>query len=99
MQNVSLAGGVPGILVGKNIYLVLGLITLVLLTRGYWAMIDTTDLPVVALYRWRTMNHANGRVYALATAAGKTRRSVTLHRLIMAVRDPKVDVDHADGVG
>lgn len=55
------------------------------------ALIDDVDEPLIAGYRWRL----NRQGYALTgTKKGEFK---LMHRVIMAVSDPKEEVDHIDG--
>ena len=64
------------------------------LTRGYFTMVDKTDLSLVSTINWHV--HASKRGYY---ARGKLKggKSVYLHRYIMEVSDPTTEVDHVNG--
>jgi len=66
------------------------------LTRGYVAVVDAADVPLVNGGKWTALvspkRHA---VYACRSVAGKM---LLLHRLILAA-PPGVEVDHIDGDG
>jgi hypothetical protein len=83
-----------------------GNIAYISLTRGYEAVIDAADVPLVEGFSWFASvgreNAAQGpTVYAARTGAGLrpgTRRAIYMHRAIMAAFDP-IEVDHRDGDG
>lgn len=69
------------------------------LSQGYVAIVDDSDYALVSQWKW----HAQPRpdtVYAFRNIniRGKY-KGVRLHRLIMGVTDPKIEVDHIDGDG
>lgn len=68
----------------------------VFLTKGYFTLIDKMDWPLVRDYRWCADVGQTGIVYAYTKPAGRT---IRMHRLIMGVTDPKIEVDHVDGIG
>jgi hypothetical protein len=69
------------------------------LSQGYTAWIDEEDAHLAA-FKWCAHRVRNGRVYAVRrTPRGGPPTTLRLHRVIMGVTDPKLDVDHADGDG
>lgn len=62
------------------------------LGNGRFAVIDKSDEPLVAQYRWRYVEPG----YAHATIDG---RPVPMHRLILGYPPKGVEVDHEDGDG
>jgi hypothetical protein len=76
------------------------------LTRGYHAVVDAADAPLVANYSWYALvqrrRDGSPRVYAQASMprVGAKRRRVMLHRLILGLTAAdRFEVDHADGDG
>lgn len=71
------------------------------LTKGYVAIVDDEDAHWGEL-KWCAFESKTGVVYALRgelnPATGK-RSSVSLHRKVLGVTDPRVIVDHEDGDG
>lgn len=67
------------------------------LTRGFEAIIDAGDLPLVEGRRWRVMTTPKGHAYAVRTGA-TTGAVVLMHRELMSA-PPGVLVDHEDGDG
>lgn len=65
------------------------------LTKGYIALVDAEDYPSVCNLTW-TANETRGLVYAAGTIGS---RPVLMHRFILGVVDPKVFVDHKNGLG
>ena len=68
------------------------------LTKGYEAVIDAADLPLVESFNWCAAERPH-TVYAMRKdRSGAKARTVYLHRQIMA--EPEgVEVDHRDGNG
>ncbi len=75
------------------------------LTKGYVALVDDQDYERVAQYKWfanevkcKGVQYA---VYAQRTVkrCDGTRTSLMLHRFILEVIDPKIEVDHEDADG
>lgn len=76
-----------------------GSLAFVPLSRGYEAIIDASDIPIVAGKNWHTQLSVNGRAYAVRTVkSGGTKRTIWLHREIIAAT-PIQMVDHIDGNG
>lgn len=73
----------------------------ILLTKGYVAHVDPQDFRLVR-YKWRARVADNGRVYAQrhrGPGDAESPSEILMHRQILGVTDPQVDVDHADGDG
>jgi hypothetical protein len=70
------------------------------LTKGYSALVSDEDYERVAAHKWQSLVGKN-TVYAVrtVTVGFKKRRQLWLHRLILGVTDPKIDVDHEDRNG
>jgi hypothetical protein len=74
------------------------------LTKGKVALVDDDDYSHLATIKWFSMKHKmnNGEsFYALASLPGigknVRQRRVKLHRYILGINDPKVQVDHKNG--
>jgi len=74
------------------------------LTQGYVALVDDEDFERVSAYKWsvNTVTKKDGSV--ITYAKRNARRDVgekiwCMHRLILGVTDPKVEVDHEDHDG
>lgn len=77
-----------------------GNIAFVTLTKGYTAVIDAADAPLVGAWNWCAMvkNHT---VYARrpgAMDANGNRQTIMMHRVIMNPHDD-LQIDHRDGNG
>lgn len=68
---------------------------LVPLSNGAFAVVDLADHEKVAPYNWTAMRY-RATTYAQAWICG---RHVRLHRHLLDVSDPKVDVDHINRDG
>jgi hypothetical protein len=71
---------------------------LVKLSKGKMAVIDAIDAERVLTRRWSATQTCppNGPWYALSLIDG---RFVYLHRYLLCIKDPTIEVDHIDGDG
>lgn len=77
------------------------------LTQGYVALVDDSDYDAVSQYRWQAQIQKSRspsglkRVYATREYVSSDGKRCTqrMHRLILGLTDPKIDVDHRDGDG
>ncbi len=68
------------------------------LTKGYEAIIDAADVPLVGMWNW-TAKVSNTNVYAKRNdTSQKPHRALYLHRAIMGAPHD-MEVDHRDGDG
>ena len=78
---------------------------LLLLSKGYRALVDDDDPKEPWKYKWTAeeKRHPNGKlrtVYAYKHIVKKGKRTTQyLHRFLLDVSDPKVEVDHEDSNG
>jgi hypothetical protein len=68
------------------------------LTRGYQAIVDVDDLPLVEGFNWYAKVHANHVYAARYDYSNRDKRHIMLHRFIM-VCPQGLHVDHIDGDG
>ena len=70
------------------------------ISRGYVALVDESDYEAISAHRWHAFTPKSGGVYAIRYEhpGGKT-RPILMHRQIMAVSDPEIQIDHRDGNG
>jgi len=69
------------------------------LTKGYIAICDEVDYTLVARYNWaEEVSTSTSYACAWLINAGRG-KSVRMHRILMGVTDPKIQVDHKDGNG
>jgi hypothetical protein len=75
------------------------------LTKGYVALVDAKDYARVTRHKWSANEiKKHGKLYVVyaqrtvRVAEGK-RTSVMLHRFVLGVTAPKVEVDHQNGNG
>jgi hypothetical protein len=79
---------------GKRPIRVEGDIAYVTLTRGFVAIIDAADVPLVEGFNWTAIEVSPGRMYALRRPQQET---IYLHRLLMGLEyGDKRQVDHRD---
>jgi hypothetical protein len=82
-----------------------GDVAFVLLTKGYTAVIDATDVPLVQPHNWcaKLALHKDGTIRTVYAVANLRQpddvfRTVRLHRLILGASESSF-VDHKDGDG
>jgi len=77
-----------------------GDIAYVPLTRGYEAVIEVADVPLVDAWNWyaNVRYRRDGTIRTIYAARKTTNKHLFLHRIILSPRDG-VDVDHIDGSG
>jgi hypothetical protein len=70
------------------------------LTQGFVALVDDADFDRVSAFKWSATKTKSGTyaVRKVRTSSGRT-TSQLLHRFIMSVNHPKIDVDHEDHNG
>lgn len=70
------------------------------LTQGYVAVIDSSDAAAVLRYKWHANHRNTGKPYAVRIEkSGGTPETIPMHRFLLGVTDPKLDVDHINGDG
>lgn len=62
------------------------------LTKGKSALVDDADYEWLTQWKWRAVEGASGNWYAECVAG-------RMHRLVMGITNPEVEVDHKDGDG
>ena len=75
-----------------------GNIAYVPLTKGYEAVIDASDVPIVEKNNWHAMVSPRSVYAAKNSCRGGKRVMVIMHRLLIQAPD-KLEVDHIDGDG
>lgn len=68
------------------------------LTQGKFALVDDEDYDAVNKYKW-CAHHVKNRWYATAHLTGTSNSRIVLHRFLMDINDPKIQVDHIDNDG
>lgn len=64
------------------------------LTRGQVAIVDNADYTYLSQFKWFAWkDRKNGMYYAMRSP------SILMHRVIMGLTDPKIQVDHKNGNG
>jgi hypothetical protein len=61
------------------------------LTQGKIAIIDDNDYSLISQYKWRYSKTGCG---ITSFRVNKIKRTVKMHRLILKLTDPKIQVDH-----
>lgn len=72
------------------------------LSKGYVAVVDDDDFDWVSQWKWTAQETVKpGKVYAVRyTKGGRLhRRRVRMHRELIGVNDPNLEVDHRDNNG
>ena len=76
-----------------------GNLAYITLTRGYEAVIDAADVPLVVKHNWYTENNRGGLIYARrCDNSGGRKGTMNLHRQIMQPAKGLM-VDHINGDG
>jgi hypothetical protein len=67
------------------------------LSRGLIALVDDEDYFVLSQYSWHA-SESRGKFYAMRNSHGEGNASTTpmMHREILGVTDPAIEVDHRD---
>lgn len=70
------------------------------LTKGYVALVDDADYEAVSKFKWYARIQRR-TVYAerVAYAPDNKQTTIMLHRFILSITDPQIDVDHEDHNG
>lgn len=70
------------------------------LSRGLFALVDDEDYSVLINWKWYA-DSARNTFYAKRSIHNPTGKGTTqkMHRLILGITDPKIQVDHIDGNG
>lgn len=77
-----------------------GNIAYIPLTKGYEAVIDAADVPLVNSFHWFVLTQNSGRIYAGRNVKVSVNRWTIerLHHVLFGASD-NMDVDHIDGNG
>jgi hypothetical protein len=65
------------------------------LTKGYVAIVDDEDFDLVAKFKW----YAFGKRKKIYAGRSPGTGLLSMHRVILGITDPKIQVDHRDGDG
>lgn len=70
------------------------------LSKGYIGLVDDSDYAEVSKHKWYAQTGRKGKknVY-VARRDYRTGKLVKLHRVLLGITDPKVQVDHINGNG
>lgn len=69
------------------------------LTQNRWALCDAHNFHWLSQWNWYAFRHpANGRWYArrAITLSNRKQTWAPMHRVVMGVTDPKIQIDHKD---
>lgn len=72
------------------------------LTKGKFALVDSADFEWLGQYKWSArLGARKGKFYAQRNImlGNRQQRTVQMHRVILGVDDPSVEVDHINGDG
>ena len=71
------------------------------LTKGYFAVVDDEDFERVNKFKWHAAvkKRDDGSIYAVYAILGRAPTAVALHRFVLHVVDPNIEVDHKDDNG
>ena len=70
------------------------------LSQGLFSLVDDSDYDFLMQWKWCAARSGK-RIYAVRneTVSRKKRQRVYMHRQIIGVTDPKIQVDHREGIG
>jgi|JI9StandDraft_2_1071091.scaffolds.fasta_scaffold146515_2 hypothetical protein len=70
------------------------------LTQGYFAIVDDSDFDMLNRVKWHA-NKGHNTFYAQRSVLQENGKwkNVQMHRVILGVHDPKIQVDHINGDG
>ena len=69
------------------------------LTQNKLASIDNEDFELISQYKW-CVSKKHSISYAITSAIkNNIKTTLKMHRLIMKIVDPKIQIDHVDGDG
>lgn len=66
------------------------------LSKGYSTIVDSEMYPILIKRKWHAKVKPSGMVYAAGKCGTK---NIKMHRIILGVTDPSIQVDHIDGDG
>lgn len=72
------------------------------LTQGQVAIVDAADYEWLMQWKWYALRRHDGRTYYAGREARLEDGSVVglrMHRVILGIKDPRLEVDHVDGNG
>ena len=71
------------------------------LTKGYVALVDDEDYEELSKFKWNAKTAYRRSVYArrVVYISGSKNKTIFMHRQIMCINDPKIQIDHRDGNG
>lgn len=71
------------------------------LSRDKFALVDDDDYEWLNQWKWHTLNCRNDLLYARRTTLKEhgVRKGVLMHRMILGITDPKIQVDHKNSNG
>lgn len=67
----------------------------ILLTQDKFTLIDNKDFDIISKYKWYA--HRRRKNYYAETT--KKQKHILMHRLIMNIINPEIQIDHIDGNG
>jgi hypothetical protein len=67
------------------------------LTKGYVAIVDDIDFPVVSQFKWHFRETSKNTGYASRSVYKPKRQAILMHRFILGITDSKLVVDHING--
>lgn len=72
---------------------------LIHLTRGRVALVDDGDYESLIRHKWQAHWNGSNWYARRATSVAGVRMQVQMHRQILGITDPKIEVDHRDNDG
>lgn len=72
----------------------------IILNKGFVALVDDADYEELNKFRWTAISKKNASTYAQRSCyKRKPPKKYLMHRVILGVTDPSIQIDHADRNG
>lgn len=70
------------------------------LTKGQYALVDDEDFEALNRFKWCALKKKGVTFYAIRIVQkNNKKKAILMHRLILNINDPKIQVDHKDHNG
>lgn len=71
------------------------------ITQGYFAQVDDEDYESMMKWKWQIVNRTNTNYAKCGVCRPRIHLITTyrMHRMILGITDPKIQIDHKDGNG
>lgn len=73
-----------------------------ILSQGFYALVDDADFELLSKYKWNVFRDSrrSKNIYAVrGVGVNGVYKSIRMHRELLGITDPKIQIDHKDGNG